>query len=153
MIQVRQVQWQRVNLIAMSNRNNILYLTYILIPFYHLTLRRNHSIALCLAMEGIQIQISVFSKPGGQLPRSYYIDIYLNGNFVDARYIHFDYKNEDLIPCISDKLIESYGVIIPEKSKGKCVDFKSMDGVKYKFHFDRQELHLIIPQKYIKRKL
>lgn len=25
-----------------------------------------------------------------------------------------------------------------------------MDGVKYKFHFDRQELHLIIPQKYIK---
>ncbi|HFL9638598.1 TPA: fimbria/pilus outer membrane usher protein, partial [Escherichia coli] len=51
---------------------------------------------------------------------------------------------------ISDKLIESYGVIIPEKSKGKCVDFKSMDGVKYKFHFDRQELHLIIPQKYIK---
>ncbi|HAX7960494.1 TPA: fimbria/pilus outer membrane usher protein [Escherichia coli] len=135
----------------MSNRNNILYLTYILIPFLSLNAKAESFDSSLLGDGGYpNIDLSVFSKPGGQLPGSYYIDIYLNGNFVDARYIHFDYKNEDLIPCISDKLIESYGVIIPEKSKGKCVDFKSMDGVKYKFHFDRQELHLIIPQKYIK---
>ncbi|HBE5558216.1 TPA: FimD/PapC N-terminal domain-containing protein, partial [Escherichia coli] len=56
------------------------------------------------------IDLSVFSKPGGQLPGNYYIDIYLNDNLVDMRYIRFSDEDGNLTPCISNEMLESYGV-------------------------------------------
>ncbi|HGV3547323.1 TPA: hypothetical protein ACNGZY_003947, partial [Escherichia coli] len=60
----------------MSNRNNILYLTYILIPFLSLNAKAESFDSSLLGDGGYpNIDLSVFSKPGGQLPGSYYIDI------------------------------------------------------------------------------
>lgn len=97
------------------------------------------------------IDLSVFSKPGGQLPGNYYIDIYLNDNLVDMRYIRISDENGNLIPCISNEMLESYGVSATSTNDNECVDLKSYEGSKVNFSFARQELRISIPQKYMKK--
>lgn len=134
-----------------TRRREVLFLIFQLLSFN--AMAEEFDISLLGDEVGIykNIDLSTFSKSGGQLPGTYYIDIYLNDNPVDSRYIKFSHDDGRLIPCISSEMLESYGVYSQNVNSVECVNFKSYVGSRVDFSFPRQELRISIPQKYIKK--
>ncbi|MFO6296914.1 fimbria/pilus outer membrane usher protein [Rahnella selenatireducens] len=81
--------------------------------------------------------LSAFSSGnGGQLPGRYLVDIYLNDERIDHRYVNFvtspkvdGVKNSEdtLIPCFSKEELEAYGVNFKDKSEETAKDKESAD--------------------------
>lgn len=87
-----------------------------------------------------------------QLAGIYYVDIYVNTNLIGTKKVKFDKKdNGELIPCLSIKDLDSFGIKTKEyqeqlKSNDQCVDLSIIPNSKSEFDFNSQRLYLSIPQ-------
>jgi len=99
--------------------------------------------------------LSAFTA-GGQLPGTYRVDIFLNGQQADSRDVNF-FRDEHntLQPCLSvDELallgvrVENYPKLQPPGLK--CADLSAIEGSRAAFIFSSQRLDLSFPQVAVK---
>ncbi len=98
-----------------------------------------------------------FEKSSHQLPGIYRVDIYVNDQYVLTRDVNFVEKSDipdktGLLPCIDSKTLQSFGVNMGQYEalsipNQQCIDFISIiDGATSQFQFDKQKLHISLPQ-------
>lgn len=101
------------------------------------------------------IDLSVFEKPGGQLPGVYLVDIYTNDRLIDSSEINFAFNKDDkLTPQIPLHLIRNMGVKISafpklhSLSDGQVINDlgEYIPDLSTTFDFNRQQLRFSIPQ-------
>lgn len=102
-----------------------------------------------------QIDLSVFEKPGGQLPGVYLVDIYANDRLVDSTEMNFTFDDEEkLTPQIPLYLLRNMGVKIsafpslnalPEAQVINNLG-EHIPDASTRFDFNRQQLRFSIPQ-------
>lgn len=95
------------------------------------------------------IDLSTFEN-GQQAPGKYYVDIIINGDFVDAKYIDFNSSKTKhgggLQSCLTVKDLKKYGVKIVESDSDKCVLITRLSDASEFFDFNHHRLELSIPQ-------
>lgn len=103
---------------------------------------------------GNDIDPSYFDKGGGLPPGVYVVDLYINETIVDNRKVKFELSNDKLSPCISDGLLESYGVSIDNYKieASNCNAIQKIKGAGFNFNFNELKLHMYIPQIYLPTK-
>ncbi|MFT2798859.1 fimbria/pilus outer membrane usher protein [Serratia sp. N21D137] len=113
---------------------------------------------------GESVDISRFNQ-GGQLPGTYTVDILLNGGKIDSRDIVFFEKKDTLgllklEPCVSIDLLSSYDVKVEsfpglsaEEGRDSCAHLSAIPNANFEFSFNKQELHLSIPQIALRKKV
>ncbi|MBB1201598.1 fimbrial biogenesis outer membrane usher protein [Enterobacteriaceae bacterium 89] len=105
------------------------------------------------------IDISRFSKPEGQVPGSYPVDVYLNGNFIVSRTIQFTDKDGKLTPMLTRDDLLKWGVKANAQpgwmtlADSATVDDinQQLPGSQAVFQFDEMRLDLSVPQEYMQR--
>lgn len=103
--------------------------------------------------------LSVFQTQNAQAPGDYRVDIMFNGRYLDTRTIKFvannhassDSREPALVPCLSLKALEEYGVRIkafPELTEDQngCTNLSVIPDTKADFDFTAQRLNISIPQ-------
>lgn len=122
---------------------------------------------------GKEVDLSVLNE-GGQLAGTYLVDIFLNGDHVDSREVHFHQAKDNSVllqPCLSGIDLSRYGIkvdeypILPRVSTGKtsnsngeksdvqCADLSSIPQSSVEFDFYNQQLKLTVPQIAVRPKL
>lgn len=121
------------------------------------------------AVLGKGVDISALNE-GGQLPGTYPVDIFLNGERVDSRDVVFRQGkdaqgNTSLLPCITIRDLSRYGVRVEDYptlsragkssygeaqggggSDGQCADLSAIPQAAIAFDFYNQQLKLSVPQ-------
>ncbi|PKH26667.1 fimbrial assembly protein [Enterobacterales bacterium CwR94] len=94
-------------------------------------------------------------QTGGQAAGSYYVDVYINGDYVDATDVVFSMQrvagSEVLQPCLSVAQLKNYGVRVEafaglKDDDQQCVDMSTVPDATAVFDFKAQALRLSIPQ-------
>lgn len=109
-----------------------------------------------LGISGGNIDMALISQ-GGQLPGTYTVDIFVNGERIDSRDVVFMRSKNDagsssyLAPCLSVDMLSRYGVLVDkyfdEKAREEqCVALSAIPEAKANFQFYSQQLLLSIPQ-------
>lgn len=100
------------------------------------------------------INTDSFSQKGGQLPGTYWVDLYLNGNKIDNRQVAFTDKDGKLVPVLTIKTLGDLGVrteafpgLQQRKPDESLSDVSAyLPGFESQFDFSSQRLDLNIPQ-------
>ncbi|MGQ8704272.1 fimbria/pilus outer membrane usher protein [Serratia marcescens] len=107
-----------------------------------------------LGSAGKSVDMTLINQ-GGQLPGTYSVDIFVNGDRVDSRDVVFMRSDADsssyLTPCLSVDMLSRYGVLVDKyfdaKARGEqCAVLSTIPGAKANFQFYSQQLLLSIPQ-------
>ncbi|ASL90798.1 pilin outer membrane usher protein SafC [Serratia marcescens] len=110
-----------------------------------------------LGRTGQGIDISVFNQ-GGQLPGSYFVDVMLNGELIDAREMTFHQEKDAkgqlvLKTCLTRTQLVSYGIrvdkyptLFPAGDGAKCASLQVIPHATQELQFSRQRLVLSVPQ-------
>lgn len=100
--------------------------------------------------------LGYLSQVGGQLPGTYFVDIYINNNLVENKSITFVYdeKSKKLIPEITKKMLLDWGV--KNSASQEFSDIKDNDNIrnieeiipsaKLGYQFEVNQLQISIPQ-------
>lgn len=115
-----------------------------------------------LGLAGKGIDMTLINQ-GGQLPGTYPVDIFLNGERVDYRDVVFKRSNEAdgssfLAPCLSVDSLSHYGILVDHYYDAKareeqCALLSAIPGAKANYQFYSQQLLLSIPQVSLRAKL
>lgn len=104
------------------------------------------------------IDISRFSKPDGQLPGIYYVNVFFNGNFTESLNLSFISTENKLVPVISRADYIKWGVNpsanpawmqLEDSAEIKDISIL-LPKSKVDFQFDTMQLNISIPQEFIK---
>lgn len=111
-------------------------------------------LALELNEMNAPINTDSFSQKGGQLPGTYWVDLYLNGNKIDNRQVAFTDNDGKLVPVLNIKTLGDLGVRTeafpglqqrrPDESLSDVSAY--LPGFESQFDFSAQRLDLNIPQ-------
>ncbi len=101
------------------------------------------------------LDLSAYSNKDALVPGEYRVEVLLNNDFQESSTIRFveasGSEGGTLVPCLSIKKLESYGVRISafpglkEDAKG-CANTSSIPDFKTEFNFNTQQLFISIPQ-------
>ncbi|MGK3160206.1 fimbria/pilus outer membrane usher protein [Enterobacter kobei] len=125
---------------------------YIIIFFLYFasfnSLAENYTFNNALKKLGGAIDPSYFDKGAGQLPGVYVVDIYINESAIDNKQVKFELLNDKLSPCISDRLLEVYGVSIDKYKveQSNCNAIQKIKDAGFLFDFNELKLYIYIPQ-------
>nr|WP_318382408.1 fimbria/pilus outer membrane usher protein [uncultured Enterobacter sp.] len=105
------------------------------------------------------IDISRFSQRNGQAPGMYHVDVYLNGQFVEARDIPFASGDHGLTPTLTRDDVIKWGVKpnaqpawMALAGNATVVDLGTLlPGSQTEFEFDGMRLNVSVPQEYLAR--
>ncbi|MGU3414163.1 fimbria/pilus outer membrane usher protein [Enterobacteriaceae bacterium C34A] len=105
------------------------------------------------------IDISRFSKPDGQVPGNYHVDVYLNGNFIATRDIQFNSKESGLTAVLTRADLLKWGVKANAQPDWMTMADSAvvedinllLPGSQAVFQFDEMRLDLSVPQEYLQR--
>ncbi|HFG6725867.1 TPA: fimbria/pilus outer membrane usher protein [Salmonella enterica subsp. enterica] len=111
--------------------------------------------------DGKNIDVSLFNQ-GVQLPGTYHVDVYVNGEKVDSRDVAFSLKKDAqgkpfLSPCLNVQTLAGYGIktgdypAITSYSES-CAVISAIPHAGYDFQFENQQLMLSIPQIAVEKK-
>ncbi len=107
-----------------------------------------------ITASGKRVDLSAYEHANAQAPGVYKVDVFINGGFIETAEVEFTtskQKNNELIPCLSLKKLNNYGVRthaikdLKADEKG-CVDLQQIPEASSKFNFNLQQLKLSIPQ-------
>ncbi|VUT09886.1 fimbria/pilus outer membrane usher protein [Klebsiella spallanzanii] len=105
----------------------------------------------------IPTDLSAFSTDQSQVPGRYYVDVLINGVTVESRNIEFHLATlsdgkQALQGCLSAKELSGYGVktdLFPALTNQTCIDLATIPAATQQFDFQRQQLRISIPQRYL----
>lgn len=107
-----------------------------------------------LGLNSKSVDLSIFEK-GGQLPGTYFVDIFLNGDKIDSRQMVFniqqnDTEAPDLNACLVREQLNSYGIKVEDYpglfSDSQCARFSAIPQASEKFLFNALQVILSVPQ-------
>ncbi|WP_368172152.1 fimbria/pilus outer membrane usher protein [Aeromonas sp. R9-2] len=118
-------------------------------------------------LKGIgDVDLSMLNTVDG-LPGRYFVDVYLNGNYIESVDINF-YRDENrsgLLPCLSVEKLKSYGVkvgdsparqvALPEDEvtiRNGCANIDAIPDAKFSFKKEEQVLNIRVPQALLESK-
>lgn len=104
------------------------------------------------------IDISRFSKPDGQLPGVYFVNVFLNGNFIESLNVSFINVQHKLVPVLTRADYIKWGVSpnanpawLQLKDTAEIKDISTLlPESKIDFQFDEMRLNISVPQEFIK---
>ncbi|EGQ8221335.1 fimbria/pilus outer membrane usher protein [Vibrio parahaemolyticus] len=84
----------------------------------------------------------------------YYVDIFLNGHFLDTRKVNFNIKDNSLIPCLNGKDLELLRINMDSlkvqiNSDDECYDIFEVKYIDYKFDLSNLRLNISVPNAYM----
>ncbi|HHR6132088.1 TPA: fimbria/pilus outer membrane usher protein [Providencia alcalifaciens] len=94
---------------------------------------------------GGDIDLSVFDED--VIPGDYYVDIYLNDEYVDSTFIKFERDNTlgKTSPCISSEMLLNYGVDTQSNKNNECIRSQSHSGFHVRYNRLTQGLFIYTP--------
>ncbi|CAK9883750.1 MAG: Outer membrane usher protein SfmD [Candidatus Erwinia impunctatus] len=105
------------------------------------------------------VDLSTFSKAGGQAPGIYSTEVYVNGNFVDEREIQYELDDGKLIPALNKGDLVGWGtennatpafMLLNDGQKITKISSYIPDA-RIVFDFVQQRLDISIPQEYVRK--
>ncbi|MFL9197739.1 fimbria/pilus outer membrane usher protein [Escherichia coli] len=105
------------------------------------------------------VDISYFRKADGQIPGTYHVDVYLNGNYIESLDVIFQEKKSVLSPLLTYANFVKWGVKrnaqpgwINMKESTTIDDIDQLlPGSSIIFQFDEMRLAISVPQEYMQR--
>lgn len=100
------------------------------------------------------VDTDTFAKNGSQLPGTYWVDLYVNGNKIDKRQVNFVEHDGNLLPEFTPVQLADLGVKVEAFTRLQQLQADSplsnvseyIPGVESQFDFNAQRLDLNIPQ-------
>ncbi|HGN0870298.1 outer membrane usher protein [Providencia alcalifaciens] len=98
---------------------------------------------------GDSIDLSVFDED--VVPGDYYVDIYLNDEYVSSRFIKFTYYPTlgKTAPCISSKMLLNYGIDTQSTKNNECIRNQSHRGFDVRYNRLTQGLFIYTPNDWL----
>ncbi|HCT9739269.1 TPA: fimbria/pilus outer membrane usher protein [Morganella morganii] len=105
------------------------------------------------------IDITRFNKADGQVPGNYYVDVYMNGNYQEARDINFTGNDSELTPVLTRAELVKWGIKRNAQPEWMNTDDNAaiinlerlLPGSQTVFRFDGMRLDIFVPQEYMER--